>query len=45
MQLTVTHDDEFCDLNRFTRKVSGWSGFGMCRMGVAVGTPDLSVGL
>ena len=41
MQLTLTHDEEFCDLIMFARKVSGWSGFDMSRMGVAVVSPEL----
>lgn len=44
MQLAITHE-EFCDLNRFARKVSGWSAFGMSSIGVAVGSPELSGGL
>jgi hypothetical protein len=45
MQLTITHEEEFCDLDRFAVKVSGWSGFGISRMGVAVGSPELFGGL
>jgi len=41
MQLTVTHDEEFCDLIMFARKVSVWSGFDISRMGVAVVSPEL----
>ena len=47
MQFTITRE-EFCDLNSFARKVSGWSGlsgFGMSRVGEAVGSPELSGGL
>jgi hypothetical protein len=44
MQLTITHE-ESCDMNRFAKKVSGWSGFGMRAMRVAVVSPELSGGL